>query len=382
MKHLNGLMICALLLLGGCGGSGQSAEPAVPQVAVIKVTQAPVTLTSVLPGRTSAVETSEVRPQVNGTILKRLFAEGEAVRAGQVLYQIDPAPYQAEVDNARAALTRARASVGSTAALAQRYGTLVKINAISKQDYDNAVASAQQASADVGVQQAALRSAQIDLDRTRIRAPISGRIGRSIYTVGALVSASQPDALATIQRMDPIFVDVPASSTEVLRLREEMISGKLSRDGTASAVVRLKLEDGSAYPIEGRLEFADVTVDQNTGSVVLRARFPNPQGLLLPGMFVRAELIEGTQENAIQVPQQAVSRDERGRPITWVVNQQDKLERRLLSAPRTIGSNWLVLSGLEPGERVVMTGPPVMQPGMPVRTVRWVPATAAAQAQE
>lgn len=370
-----GLALGTLLLLGGCGGDHGPPQPSAPQVSVVQVSARPVTLTTVLPGRTAAIETSEVRPQVSGTILKRLFTEGDTVKAGQVLYQIDAAPYQAQVDNARALLARSRATVGSSNALASRYGTLVGINAISRQDYDNAVAAAREARAGVGVQQAALRSAQIDLDRTQIRAPISGRIGRSIYTVGALVSASQADSLATIQRMDPIFVDVQVSSSEVLRLREEMLSGQVLR-GDASAVVRLKLEDGSTYPIEGRFQFADVNVDPNTGSVTLRARFPNPQGLLLPGMFVRAELVEGTRNNSILVPQQAVSRDERGRPVTWAVNRQDKLERRLLNAPRTIGSDWLVLDGLRPGDRVVMTGPPTMQPGMPVHSVRWPPATA------
>lgn len=380
MRFLTGMTACALLLLSGCGGGNGPQQPSSPQVSVVQVKAQPVTLTSVLPGRTSAIETSEVRPQVNGTILKRLFTEGDTVKAGQVLYQIDPAPYQAQSDNARALLAKAQASLGSSKALVRRYDTLIGINAISRQDYDNAVAAADEAKADVGVQQAALRSAQINLDRTRIRAPISGQIGRSIYTVGALVSASQADALATIQRMDPIFVDVQASSADVLRLREEMMSGKLSRDGDGSAIVRLKLEDGSTYPIEGRFQFADVTVDPNTGSVTLRARFPNPQGLLLPGMYVRAELVEGTRDNAILVPQQAVSRDERGRPVAWIVNSQDKLERRLLDAPRTLGTDWLVLGGIKPGDRVVMTGPPVMQPGMPVHTVRWTPTTAPALA--
>jgi membrane fusion protein (multidrug efflux system) len=254
--------------------------------------------------------TSDVRPQVNGLIEARLFTEGDLVRKGQPLYRIDASPYEAQVANAQAALARARAAIASTAALARAYGELVKTNAISKQNYENAQTSADQAEAEVAAQEAALRTAQIDLARTTVRAPITGRIGRSIYTTGALVTASQSEPLATIQRLDPIYVDLQQSSTELLKLRQQLLTGRIARNG--SAHVKLILEDGTTYGPEGTLLFANVTVDPATGSQVLRALFPNPDGLLLPGMFVRARLAEGTQE-AMLVPQRAVGRDERGK---------------------------------------------------------------------
>lgn len=264
---------------------------------------------------------------------------------------------------------RARANIANTAALARRYGELVKINAISRQEAENAVASAAQAKADVAAQEAALRSAQIDLGRTTIRAPISGRIGRSTYTVGALVSASQADALTTIQRLDPIFVDIQQSSADVLRLRQQLLSGDLSQGGAAAARVRLKLEDGTTYSEEGTLKFTDVTVDPSTGSQIVRVQFGNARGLLLPGMYVRAELVEGTRNNGILVPQSAVSRDEKGNPTTLVVGAGNKLEARKIAAPRTVGTNWLVTSGLKAGDKVVVDGAQMLRPGMPVKPV-------------
>lgn len=358
-----------VLLLSACGGGGEQAAPAgPPPVGVVTVRQEAVVLSSELPGRTSAYETSDVRPQVNGLILQRLFTEGDQVRAGQALYRIDPAPYEAQVASARAALARSRAAIASTAALARRYGELVKINAISRQDAENATVSAQQAQADVAAQQAALRSAQIDLARTTIRAPISGRIGRSTYTTGALVSASQADALTTIQRIDPIFVDIQQSSADVLRLRQQMLSGEVSREGGA-ARVKLKLEDGSTYAEEGVLKFTDVTVDPTTGSQVVRAQFPNTRGLLLPGMYVRAELVEGTRSNGLLVPQGAVSRDEKGNPTVLVVGAQNKLEMRKITAPRTVGTSWLVTGGLKPGDKVVVDGAQMLRPGAAVKPV-------------
>lgn len=358
-----------VLLLSACGGGGEQAAPAgPPEVGVVTVRQEPVQLSSELPGRTSAYETSDVRPQVNGLILERLFNEGDQVSKGQPLYRIDPAPYAAQVASARAALGRARAAIASTSALARRYGELVKINAISRQEAENAVVAAQQAQADVAAQQAALQTAQIDLARTTIRAPISGRIGRSTYTTGALVSASQADALTTIQRIDPIFVDIQQSSAEVLRLRQQMLSGELSRDGGA-ARVRLKLEDGSAYPQEGVLKFTDVTVDPTTGSQIVRAQFPNTGGLLLPGMYVRAELAEGTRANGMLVPQAGISRDEQGNPTAMVVGAQGKVEQRKLTAPRTVGTNWLVTAGLKPGDKVIVEGTQNLRPGATVKAV-------------
>lgn len=362
------------LIVGGCGGKDapeqqqQQAAAGPPQVGVVTVREEPVTLSNELPGRTNAYETSEVRPQVNGIVLARLFAEGDLVRAGQPLYRIDPAPYQAQVASARAALARARASIASTSALARRYGELVRINAISRQEAENATTGAQQARADVAAQQAALRSAQIDLARTTIRAPISGRIGRSTFTTGALVTAAQAEALTTIQRLDPIYVDIQQSSADVLRLRQQILAGDLSRGGSA-ARVRLKLEDGSTYPEEGQLKFTDVTVDPTTGSQVIRAVFPNRRGLLLPGMFVRATLVEGTRQNAIAVPQRAVSRDERGNPTVLVVGNDGKLQQRNLTAPRTVGDSWLVTAGLKPGDKVVVEGAMMLRPGAPVKAV-------------
>lgn len=358
------------LILAGCGESQQQAPAPAgpPQVSFVIVATQPVTLSSELPGRTSAYETSEVRPQVNGLVLARLFQEGDLVRAGQPLYRIDPAPYQAQVANARAAVARARAAIASTQALARRYGELVKINAISRQEAENAQTGAQQAQADVAAQQAALRNAEIDLTRTTIRAPITGRIGRSTYTAGALVTAGQTEALTTIQRLDPIFVDIQQSSADVLNLRQQILSGELSRGGNA-ARVRLKLENGSTYPSEGVLKFTDVSVDPTTGSQVVRAVFPNPRGLLLPGMYVRAELVEGTRSNGLLVPIRAVSRDERGNPTALVVGPDGKLQARQLTAPRTVGQNWLVTGGLRAGEKIVVEGAQNLRPGTPVKAV-------------
>jgi len=372
MRSISPVALAAALLLSACGN--QAPPPPPPsQVGVVTVQMQPVTLTTELPGRTSPYESSEVRPQVDGIILKRLFREGEYVHAGQTLYQIDPAPYAAAVANARAALARAQASIASTAALARRYGELVKINAISRQDYENATATANQANADVGAQRAALRSAEINLRRTRISAPISGRIGASTFTVGALVTAAQTQPLTTIQRLDPIYVDINQSSVDLLKLRKQILAGQLSRGG-AAARVGLTLEDGSEYAHQGTFQFADVTVAPDTGTVTVRAIFPNPEGLLLPGMYVRAHLTEGTQAQGILVPQQAVSRDEKGNPQAFVVGAGDKLEVRQLTTSRAIGNKWLVTSGLKPGDRLVMDGTMMLQPGVPVRTNGWLQA--------
>ncbi|KTF69994.1 efflux RND transporter periplasmic adaptor subunit [Sphingomonas sp. HT-1] len=362
---------------GGPGGPGGQAGP--PPVSYVTVQQQAVPLTSELPGRLSPYESSEVRPQVNGIILDRLFTEGDMVRQGQPLYRIDAAPYRAAVASARAALTRAQATIASTEALARRYGELVKINAISKQEYENAVASAAQARADVASQQAAVRTAEIDLARTTIRAPISGRIGRSVSTTGALVSAAQTNALTTIQRLDPIYVDIQQSSADLLKLRQQIMAGQVARDGNAK--VALKLEDGSDYGPQGTLRFADVTVDETTGSQVIRALFPNPNGLLLPGMFVRARIVEGTQQNAMLVPQRAVSRDERGNPTVLVVGAENKIEPRPIQTSRTAGDAWIVTSGLKPGDKVIVEGAMMLRPGMPVTPQPWNPNAKPAQGQ-
>jgi membrane fusion protein (multidrug efflux system) len=376
MRPIRSAAVVAALLLSACGK--QAPPPPPPkQVGVVTVQMQPVTLTTELPGRTSPYESSEVRPQVDGIILKRLFREGDTVHAGQILYQIDPAPYAAAAANARAALARAQSSIASTAALARRYGELVKINAIARQDYENAVAAANQAKADVAAQRAALQSAEINLRRTAIRAPISGRIGASTFTVGALVTAAQPQPLTTIQRLDPIYVDISQSSVDVLRLRKQIMAGQIARGG-AAARVGLTLEDGSEYNHAGTFQFADVTVAEQTGSVTIRAIFPNPEGLLLPGMYVRAHLIEGTQAQGILAPQQAVSRDERGNPTALVVGPDNKLQLRQLTTSRAIGDKWLVTSGLNPGDRLVMDGTMMLQPGVPVQPVPWTPGAAAA----
>ncbi|GAA0660821.1 membrane fusion protein (multidrug efflux system) [Sphingomonas insulae] len=379
----HGVAVLALALaLAACGGGKeqQQAPQGPPSVGYVVVRQQPVTLTSELPGRTTAFETSEVRPQVNGLVLERLFVEGDVVRKGQPLYRIDPSPYQAQVASARAALTRARASIASSGALARRYGELVKINAISRQDLENAQTTAQQAQADVAAQQAALRTAQIDLARTTIRAPITGRIGRSVFTTGALVSAAQTDALATIQRIDPIYVDIQQSSSDLLKLRQQIMSGKLTRDGNAR--VKLKLEDGSDYGPEGTLRFADVTVDPTTGSQVIRALFPNHNGLLLPGMFVRASLAQGVDQNAMLVPQRAVTRDEKGNATAMVIGADNKVQPRMLQTSRTIGDNWLVTDGLKPGDKVIVEGGMMLRPGMAVQGKPWNPNAPAAAAQQ
>jgi membrane fusion protein (multidrug efflux system) len=368
----NALPALALVSLAACGqGAQQPPGQGAPPVGYVIVKEQPVTLTTELPGRTTAYETSDVRPQVNGIVTARLFQEGDMVTKGQSLYQIDPAPYQAQVANARAALARAQAAIASSAALARRYGELVKINAISRQDYENALTAAAQARADVAAQQAALRSATIDLGRTTVRAPITGRIGRSVYTTGALVTASQADALATIQRLDPIYVDIQQSSADLLKLRQQILAGQVTGGGQAR--VRLKLEDGSTYGPEGTLRFADVTVDPNTGSQTIRAQFANPDGLLQPGMYVRAQVAQGTQRQGMLVPQRGVGRDERGNATALVVGPGNKVEPRVIKTDRVIGDAWLVTSGLKPGDKVIVEGAMMLRPGMPVTPQPWNP---------
>jgi membrane fusion protein (multidrug efflux system) len=340
------------------------APPPPSPVGVITVTEQPVTLSTELPGRTSAYETSDVRPQVDGIVRARLFTEGDYVRAGQPLYRIEPATYEAKVANARAALARAKASTIGAEGQVRRYAELLKRNFVSRQLYEDAVSAAGEARADVQAQAAALRSAQIDLDRTVVRAPISGRIGRSLFTTGALVRAGQDQPLTTIQRLDPIYVDIQQSSADLLRLREQTLAGEVAKD---RAPVRLQLETGSMYPLTGTLSFADVTVDQETGSQTIRAVFPNPQHLLLPGMFVRGQLSQGIQSRGILVPQRAVSRNERGQPTVLVVGKNNMAELRVIQADRSVGDSWLVTGGLKPGEQVIVEAGPLLRPGVPVK---------------
>ena len=381
---LTRLAVATLLLaLPGCGGkSDKPAAPPPAPVSFIVLSEQPVSLSTELPGRTAPFETSDVRPQVDGLVQARLFTEGDLVRAGQPLYRIDPSPYQARVASARAALARARAAIASSEALARRYGELVKINAIARQEYENSQTSAAQARADVAAQAAAGRSAEIDLARTTIRAPIAGRIGRSLFTTGALVTASQTDALTTIQRLDPIYVDIQQPSADLLRLREQMMAGQVTGGGTAQ--VRLLLESGSTYPQQATLRFADGTVDPTTGSQTIRAGAPNPAGLLLPGMFVRAVLPQGTQTRALLVPQRAVGRDDRGHATAMVVGAGNKAEQRSLTTTRTQGDNWIVTGGLKPGDRVIVEGGMLLRPGAVVNPsplgAKPSPAPAPAQA--
>ena len=383
MRKSSPLIVLTAVVLAGCGSGKQQQPPAppTPQVGFVTVSPQSVTLSTELAARTAAYETSEIRPQVNGLITARLFQEGDEVRAGQPLYRIDPQPYQAQVASARAALSRAKAAIASNDALARRYGELVKINAIARQDYENAITTAQQARADVAAQEAALRTATIDLGRTTVKAPISGRIGRSAVTTGGLVTASQTTALSTIQRLDPIYVDITQSSVDQLRLRKQLLEGNLSR-GANAARIRLKLEDGTLYPVEGIVKFADVTVDPATGSQTIRAQFSNPNRLLLPGMYVTAQFVEGTQANALLVPQRAVSRDEKGNAVVMVVGPGNKIVPKTLTAPRTIGDNWLVTAGLAAGDRVIVEGAQNLQPGTPVKPVQWTDKAAKPGAQQ
>lgn len=360
----------------GAGGAAPAAE-----VGVITVAPRNISLTTELPGRVSAFLVAEVRPQVGGIVKTRSFREGTDVKAGQTLYQIDPATYRATVQSAEAALARAQASVASAKALAARYKDLVKIDAVSRQAVDDADAAALQGEADVASARAQLATARINLDYTRVTAPISGRIGRSSVTAGALVTASQADALATIQALDTVYVDVTQSSAELLRLRRDLAAGRLTGGSNGDqATVRLKLEDGSDYGMTGKLQFSDVTVDEQTSAVTLRAVFPNPNKLLLPNMYVRAVLEEGVRENAITVPQQAVARNSKGEPTAMVVGADGKVQPRALKTPRTIGDQWLVDSGLQAGDQVVVEGLQKARPGAQVKAVPYNPAAAAAGA--
>ncbi|MDQ7837753.1 MAG: efflux RND transporter periplasmic adaptor subunit [Thermodesulfobacteriota bacterium] len=357
------------LFLGGCDRRQQSPPPSVPEVAVVTIQPRKVVLTTELPGRTSAYLIAEIRPQISGLIQKRLFREGSDVKAGQVLYQIDPAPFQAALDNARAALARAEANLPSIRLRVDRYRDLLADKAVSQQDYDDASAALKQAEADIQYGKANVEMARINLGYTRVIAPISGRIGRSNVTDGALVTAHQPLALATIQQLDPIYVDVAQSTTELQRLRRCLEDGRLNQNGTNQNKVKLLLEDGTAYSWEGALQFRDVTVDPTTGSVILRVVFRNPKGILLPGMFVRAVVKEGVNERAILIPQQAVSRDPKGNPFALIVDGEGKVGQRMLTLDRAIGDQWLVSAGLAPDERVIVEGMQKTQPGAAVKAV-------------
>jgi membrane fusion protein, multidrug efflux system len=357
------------LLLDGCNRRQQSASAPVPEVATVTIRTRQLVLTTELPGRTSPHLVAEIRPQVNGIIQRRLFTEGSDVKAGQVLYQIDPAPFQAALDSAAAALAKSEASLTVTRLKFDRYKGLLAEKAVSQQDYDDKLAALKQAEADVEYCKAAVETARINLAYTRVTGPISGRIGKSNVTDGALVTAYQAVALATVQQLDPIYVDVPQSTTQLLRLRRRLAEGRFNQDGTSQDKVKLILADGAAYPQEGTLQFRDVTVDPTTGSVILRIVVPNPEGLLLPGMFVRAVVEEGVAEQAILVPQQGVSRTPKGDAFALVVTNGGTVEQRMLGLGRAIGDKWLVSSGLSAGDRVIVEGTLNVRPGSAVKAV-------------
>jgi len=361
IKSANAALISILavaVFLAGCEEQDAPPPQEAPRVGIVTLQAEPLSLTTELPGRTRAYRIAEVRPQVNGIIQKRLFTEGSDVKAGQQLYQIDPSVYEAT-------LKSAQASVASSKSLADRYADLVKDQAVSKQAYDEARAASLQAEAE-------LERARIDVRYTKVLAPISGRIGRSAVTEGALVSNGQAQELATIQQLDPIYVDVTQPARDLLALRRDLEEGRLQKAGENAAKVTLTLEDGSAYPHEGKLEFSEVTVDSGTGSVTLRAVLPNPDKVLLPGMFVHAQLVAGLKSEAILVPQQGVTRNSKGEPTAMVVNAENKVELRPIKTERTIGNRWLVGEGLQPGDRVITEGLQFIQPGVEVDAV---PAT-------
>ena len=340
-------------LLSGCKKEEAAPAPQIPQVGVVTLKAQPFTLTTDLPGRTTSYRSAEVRPQVNGIILKRLFKEGSDVKVGQQLYQIDPAIYESAVLSARATLQSAKS-------LADRYKQLVAEQAVSRQEYDNAEAARLEA-------EATLNTAQVNLRYTKVLAPLTGRIGRSLYTEGALVTCGQANALAVITQLDPIYVDVTQSSVEMLELRKDLADGRLKKAGDNAAKVKLTLPDGSEYAQEGRLEFSEVSVDETTGSVTLRALFPNPDEILLPGMFVHAQLEAGIDSHAILAPQVGVTHNLKGQPTAMVVGPDNKVELRVLQASRTVGSDWLVEKGLNPGDRLITDGLQFVKPGVEVK---------------
>jgi len=376
-----GLMLLSALLLTACGGKtepGAAPGAAAPAVTVVTVQTESVPVTAELPGRTSPYLVAELRPQVSGIVKQRLFKEGSDVKAGQVLYRIDPATYQAAYDSARANLARAEANQEVARLKAGRYAELVKIEAVSAQANDEAQAAQKQAQAEVGAAKAALDKARVDLDFTRVTSPIAGRIGRSTVTAGALVTANQAAALATIQQLDPIYVDLTQSSTELLGLKRSLDSGRLQRTAGNTVPVKLVLEDGSLYGAEGKLAFSEVTVDEGTGSVTLRAVFPNPRGELLPGMYVRARLTQGVNRDAVLVPHAAVSRTPRGEAQVMVVNGEARVEVRSVKAEQSIGDKWVVTGGLAAGDRVIVEGLQKVKPGAPVQAQEAAAAAAPA----
>jgi membrane fusion protein (multidrug efflux system) len=369
-------------VLAGCDESRSAVNDAAkpPEVGVVTLATQPLALSTELSGRTSAYMVAQIRPQVGGIIQQRAFTEGALVKAGELLYQIDPASYRAAHASAKASVARAEATLNAARLKARRQAELLAIEAISKQDEEDAQASLQQAEADLASARAALATASIDLERTRITSPIGGRIEASSVTPGALVTANQETALTTVQQLDPIYVDIPQSSAEVLQLRKALAAGTLQSDADNAARIRLILEDDSVYPHEGKLQFSGVTVNTGTGAVTLRALVPNPERLLLPGMYVRARLEKGTDPAALLVPQQGIGRDNAGRPTALVVLADGKVEKRNVTVAEVVGQNWRVTGGLAAGEKVIVEGSTKVTPGQTVQAVAVDPRAAAGQA--
>ncbi len=359
----------AAVFLAACGKKDSAPPPQTPEVGVVTVQPQTVPVFTELPGRTSAFLVAQVRARVDGIVLRREFVEGSDVKAGQRLYKIDPAPYIATLNSAKASLAKAKANLATQDALVARYKVLVAANAISKQDYDNAVAAQGQAAADVAAGKAAVDSAQINVGYTDVVSPITGRVGISQVTPGAYVQASQATLMSTVQQLDPVYVDLTQSSLEGLKLRQAVQSGRIKTSGPGAAKVTLILEDGKPYAEPGKLQFSDVTVDQSTGSVTIRAIFPNPKRVLLPGMFVRARIEEGVNDNAFLVPLIGVSHDQKGQPVALVVGADDKVASRTLTTTGMQGQNWVVEGGLQPGDRVIVQGIDKVRPGATVKTV-------------
>lgn len=356
--------------LAGCNDEQKQASPSgpspKPSVDVVTLHAQPVSLITDLPGRTSPYRTAEVRPQVSGVILKRLFVEGDLVQAGQQLYQIDPAPYEASLASAQASLLHAQASVRTAQLTVDRYRPLAAEKAVSRQDLDNAIGTLQQYEADVASADAAIKTAEINLAYTKMLSPITGRTSRSAVTEGALVTANQTSTLVTVTQLNPIYVDATQPTTTILRLRRELASGQIKSAGEGKAPVKLLLEDGSSYERPGVLQFSEVTVDQGTGAVTVRAIFPNDEDLLLPGMFVRAQLQEGIRQSGILAPQQGVTHNQKGEPTALVVDPDGKVQIRVLTTDRAIGDAWLVTDGLNDGDRLIVRGVQMVRPGTQV----------------
>jgi membrane fusion protein, multidrug efflux system len=364
------------LLLTACGHGGKPAGgfgDMTPQVTVVTLKEQTVTLRRELPGRTNAYLVAEVRPQVGGVLKKRLFEEGSLVKAGQPLYEIDDAIYRAQLESAQATLAKAEATVAAAQLAADRARELIKIDAVSRQEYDNAISSSGQAQADVAAGKAAVANATVNLSYAHLTSPISGRIGKSSVTVGALVTANQTAAMATIQQLDPIYVDVNQASSEWLHLKQEIDSGR-AQSGAADSPVTILLTDGRTYGEKGKLQFADITVDPTTGDFLLRAIVPNPNGELLPGMYVRALLDEGVLSKGVLAPQQGITRDPKGNATALIVNAQGKVETRDVKVSRTVGDQWLIDEGLASGDRIIVEGLQKVQPGIAVKAVEASPS--------